>query len=74
MKEKDLMDKIKFEAGQVTEGIILGTGKVVTAIENAAVEITEDILDTVKANNENLADSIEKLEEKIEKNRISNKD
>lgn len=74
MKEKDLMDKIKFEAGQVTEGIILGTGKVVTAIENAAVEITEDILDTVKANNENLADSIEKLEEKIEKNRISSKD
>ena len=74
MKEKNLMDKIQFEAGQVAEGIILGTGKVVTAIENAAIEITEDILDTVKANNENLADSIEKLEEKIEKNRISNKD
>ena len=48
MKDKNLIEKIQFEAGQITEGIILGTGKVVTAIEDAAVDLTEDILDTVK--------------------------
>lgn len=74
MKEKDLMEKIQFEAGQITEGIILGTGKVVTAIEDAAVEIAEDVLDTVKSNNEDLAEGVNELEEKMEKNRISNKE
>ena len=74
MKDKNLIEKIQFEAGQITEGIILGTGKVVTAIEDAAVDLTEDILDTVKENNEDLADKIDELEEKIEKNRISSKE
>lgn len=73
MHEKDLMDKLKFEAGQITEGVILGTGKVVTAIEDAAIDLAENVLDSVKENNEGLADDIEKLEEKMENNRISNK-
>lgn len=73
MHEKDLMDKLKFEAGQITEGVILGTGKVVTAIEDAAIDLAENVLDSVKENNEGLADNIEKLEEKMENNRISNK-
>lgn len=38
------------------------------------VDLTEDILDTVKENNEDLADDIDELEEKIEKNRISSKE
>lgn len=73
MHEKDLMDKLKFEAGQITEGVILGTGKVVTAIEDAAIDLAENVLDSVKENNEGLADDIKKLEEKMENNRISNK-
>lgn len=74
MKQKDLLEKVQFEAGQITEGIILGTGKVVTAIEDAAIDLTEDILDTVKSNNEDLSDDINEIEDKMEQNRISNKD